>query len=88
MNLVLWGALIASRSRDRQLMRVSAGLGVMVAGLALSYGIRRMVQSGSVAVLPNLFLQFTQLGAWAIWIWTFWPVPKPQTPPEAAISSR
>jgi len=88
MNLVLWGALIVSRQRDRELMRVSAGLGVMVAGMALSYGLRRLVHSSAATILPNLFLQLTQLGAWGIWIWTFWPAAKPQTSPQPAVSSR
>ncbi|HUA87320.1 MAG TPA: hypothetical protein VMB85_25865 [Bryobacteraceae bacterium] len=88
MNLILWAALIASRRRDPQLLAVSAGLGVLVAGTALAYGLRHLTgpnptQFGAVAAL---FLNLTQLAGFSIWCWAFRPAPGPQ-PVSKAVSS-
>jgi hypothetical protein len=72
MNLVLWGTLLATRKRDLQLVSVSAGLGVVVAGAAISYGLRHLLPP-SAASVPNVFLMLTQLAGWAIWCRAFWP---------------
>ena len=74
MNLVLWGALLADRKRDPQLAVVSVGLGVVVTGAAISYGLRHFVPLGAIFV-PNLFLMLTQLTGWIIWCRAFWPAP-------------
>jgi hypothetical protein len=79
MNLGLWGALIASRLRDPQLFKVSAGLGVRLAGTALSYGIRHFVPAWVDAV-PNLLLMLTQIAGWLILCWAFWPTKRPEPP--------
>ena len=42
MNVALWGALVASRDRDPQLLKVSAGLGIRVSGMAMFYGVRHL----------------------------------------------
>jgi hypothetical protein len=72
MNLVLWGALLADRKRDPQLAVVSVGLGVVVTGAAISYGLRRFVPI-EVRFIPNIFLMLTELAGWAIWCRAFWP---------------
>jgi hypothetical protein len=85
MNLGLWGALIGSRQRDPQLFKVSAGLGVRLAGTALSYGIRHFV--GVWDTVPNLLLMLTQIAGWLILCWAFWSARKPQPVPAASVAS-
>jgi hypothetical protein len=72
MNLVLWGVLLADRKRDPQLAVVSVGLGVVVTGAAISYGLRRFVPI-EARFIPNIFLMLTQLAGWTIWCRAFWP---------------
>src|SRR5579883_428362 len=43
MNLMLWAALIANKKRDPLLLGVSLGLGIVVTGTALAYGVRHLV---------------------------------------------
>ena len=76
MNLVLWGVLIADRKRDPQLAVVSVGLGVVVTGAAISYGLRHLVPADAVFI-PNVFLILTQLVGWSIWSRAFWPARSP-----------
>jgi len=66
MNLVLWGVLLADRKRDHQLTVVSVGLGVVVTGAAISYGLRHLIPTGAWFI-PNLFLMLTRLAGWTIW---------------------
>jgi hypothetical protein len=87
MNLVLWAALIASNRRDPQLLKVSAGLGLVVTGEAISAGLRHFIPPGAFRSVPNLFLMLTQLGGWTIWCWTFWPAPKLRRAPTDAVTS-
>lgn len=84
MNLALWGTLIGSRQRDPQLFKISAGLGVRLAGTALSYGIRHFVPVGVSDAAPNLLLLITQIAGWLILCWAFWPARKPEPPLPAA----
>ncbi len=72
MNLALWGALLANRNRDPQLAAVSAGLGVVVTGTAVSYGLRHLIPLQAVFI-PNVFLMLTQILGWTIWCRAFWP---------------
>jgi hypothetical protein len=84
MNLALWAALIGSRQRDPQLFKISAGLGVRLAGTALSYGIRHFVPVGVSDAVPNLLLLLTQIAGWLILCWAFWPAKRPEQPIPAA----
>src|SRR5580704_7015967 len=43
MNLFLWTAIIGSKRRDPLLLTLSVGLGVMVTGWAISFGLRELV---------------------------------------------
>ena len=86
MNLGLWGALLANRKRDPQFVAVSIGLGVVVTGAALSYGLRHLIPA-SASFIPNVFLMLTQLAGWSIWCRAFWPVPQPKPAPETALPS-
>ena len=76
MNLVLWGVLLADRKRDPQLTVVSVGLGVVVTGAAISYGLRHLIPAGAWFI-PNTFLLLTQLAGWTIWCRAFWPARYP-----------
>jgi hypothetical protein len=75
MNLFLWGALIQARKRDPQILAVSIGLGIMVTGAAISYGLRHFMPQGGYTAAFNLFLNLTQLAGCLIWCRAFWPVP-------------
>ena len=78
MNLALWGALLVSKQRDRQLLTVSGGLGVAVAGAALAYGIRSFTDEDSVGrLLADYLYRLLQIGAVLIWCWAFRPARKP-----------
>ena len=86
MNLILWGALIANRQRDRQFVAVSIGLGVVVTGAAVSYGLRHLFPPQAVFI-PNLFLMLTQLGGWIVWCRAFWPAPRRVAASDSALPS-
>jgi hypothetical protein len=73
MNLLLWTAIIGKKKRDPQLLMVSAGLGIAVAGLAIYYGLLQFMASDAVRWLPDLFHGVTQLAGNAVWCWAFWP---------------
>jgi hypothetical protein len=74
MNLMLWAALIASRRRDPQLLMVSTGLGIVVTGTAIAYGIRHFIGQSNFGSIGYFFLNLTQLAGWLIWCRAFWPV--------------
>jgi hypothetical protein len=76
MNVILWGALIQSRNRDSQILAVSVGLGILVTGTAIGYGLRHFVPQGGFTAVFNLFLNLLQLGVWLIWCRAFWPKPR------------
>ena len=84
MNLVLWGTLIASKQRERQLLTVSSGLGVVVTGEAIAYGMRHFIPLGTFRFLPSIFLILTQIAGWTIWCRAFWPAKNPESVPSAA----
>ncbi len=80
LNLVLWGAIITTRRRERQLMLVCAGLGINVTGAAIQWGIRQLAYGRTNWViaqnLADLFAGVTYLLGLVIWCWAFWE-PKP-----------
>jgi hypothetical protein len=88
MSLFLWGALIANRGRERQLLLVIAGLGLAVTGAAVGFGLRTFTSQGGLPrELANLFKDATYVTSMLIWCWTFRPAArKPQTPPAAVAS--
>jgi hypothetical protein len=88
LTLVLWGALIASRNRDPQLMMVCAGLGMTVAGAAFAWGIRQLAAGDSISAhnvrdVADIFAAVTYLGGLALWCWAF-RFPAPVTAPASA----
>ena len=56
MNLGLWGALLANRKRDPQFVAVSIGLGVVVTGAAVSYGLLHLIPTKAQTSYLNIFL--------------------------------
>jgi hypothetical protein len=83
MNVILWGAIIQKRKRDPQILAVSIGLGLLVTGTAVSYGLRHFVPTGGFTAVFNLFLNLIQLAAWLIWCHAFWPARKATSPDPA-----
>jgi hypothetical protein len=72
MNLALWSALLTSRNRDSQLLKVSIGVGVAVAGQAIGFGIRRFIPQDTVArELPDVFMSLTHVLSVFIWVTAF-----------------
>jgi hypothetical protein len=85
MNLALWSALIVSRQRDRQLMMVSAGLGVSVVGSALTFGLRQFTaQDETLRTVVDLAHRVSQCAAPLIWCWAFRRV-RPKTVVPASL---
>jgi hypothetical protein len=82
MNLALWTALIGSKPRDRQLLTVSAGVGMAATGAAVFYGIFPYV-SGFLKQAGDVMLSLTQVLAVFICCWAFWNPPKKQAAPPA-----
>jgi hypothetical protein len=82
LTLVLWGALIASRNRDTQLMTVCAGLGLTVTGAAFAWGIRQLASGRNdmaqdVRNVADVFAAVTYIAGLALWCWAF------RSPPQA-----
>jgi hypothetical protein len=74
MNLGLWSALLMTRQRDRQLLTVSAGLGIAVAGAALTLGVRQLTSQGDILrEIADSIHRLTQIASPLIWCWAFRP---------------
>jgi hypothetical protein len=85
MMLALWTAVIARKTRDRQLLLVCAGLGIALAGNAALWGMRKFTGSGSDArSITTVLIQVMYLIRLGIWSWAF----RPQRPaPTAPVKS-
>jgi hypothetical protein len=74
MVMVLWTSLVATKMRDRQLLKVSAGLGMMVASAAIFLGVRSFTGKDDVLrTVADYFYRITQVAGPAIWCWAFRP---------------
>jgi hypothetical protein len=72
MNLALWSALLTSRKRDPQLVKVSIGVGVAVAGQAIGFGIRRFLpDTAGSRDLPDIFMALTHIAGVLLWCSAF-----------------
>jgi len=91
MNLALWTALIGNKRRNRQLLTVSAGLGIAVAGAAVSYGVRQLVgrwtPHGAPMWLIDTVLPITNVASVAVWCSAFRPAAKKPGIAQAAVPS-
>jgi hypothetical protein len=82
MNLVLWSAFVVSKKRDRQLLTVSAGLGVMVAGAALMLGVRQFTnQTDALRAITDYVYRVGQVAGPAVWCYAFWPYKRRNSSP-------
>ena len=81
MNLILWTAMLAKRDRDPQLMKVSAGLGLGVTGVAIAYGLLQFVGAQWIWI-ADLFKSLTLLGMLAVWCAAFRVAARSQTRAE------
>lgn len=87
MNLALWSALIVSKQRDRQLLKVSLGLGITVAGSALTLGVRQFTGQGDMLrTITDYVYRACQIAGPLIWCWAFRPVKKNGTEAPPAIA--
>jgi hypothetical protein len=79
LNLCLWTALLGPRKRDPQLLTVSAGFGVVVTGVAISFGLRRLVHHPGAGAhslawsAANLIFVLAHLAGAASLCWAFRP---------------
>jgi hypothetical protein len=77
LNLLLWTALLGMRRRDTQLLTVSAGLGVIVTGSAVFYGLLATFRKDpEVTAVLNLGYVLSRCAGLAIWCWAFWRIRK------------
>jgi len=87
MNLALWAALIASKRRDPQLLTVSAGLGILVTGAAISFGVRHLIPPAGPRWISDMLLLLAHLSGLMIWCWAFRPKPSPRQVPSDALTT-
>jgi len=78
MNLILWTAMLAKRDRDAQLMKVSAGLGLGVTGVAIAYGLIQFVPADWTWI-ADVFKSLTLLAMLVIWCAAFRPAPRAES---------
>jgi hypothetical protein len=86
LNLALWSALIGSKRRDTQLLTVSAGLGVSVAGAAITYGVRHWLHPGPLMQAVDIFGVIAHIAGVAIWCWAFRPAARARSEQAAALT--
>ncbi|HSR06020.1 MAG TPA: hypothetical protein VLM42_02615, partial [Bryobacteraceae bacterium] len=77
---------LANRKRDPQFVAVSIGLGVVVTGAAVSYGLLHLIPT-KARFIPDIFLMLTQLAGWSIWCRAFWPTPRRIPVPDSPLPS-
>ena len=85
MTLALWSALIVQKKRDLQLLIVTAGLGLAVAGAAADWGLRKFTLTAPGSTLyeaASILMQLLALTRISIWCWAFRPQPHPPRPVE------
>jgi hypothetical protein len=85
MNLVLWGALLANRRRDPQLLTISMGVGIASTSAAMMWGARQWV-SGAHRWPMDDFAILMHAGSLLLWCWVFRPKSKPSPAPKPATS--
>ncbi|HEY4362268.1 MAG TPA: hypothetical protein VGN17_14935 [Bryobacteraceae bacterium] len=85
MNLVLWGALLANRHRDSQLLAISMGLGIVATSSGVVWGARLWVADTNRWPLDT-FGVLMKVGALLLWCWVLRPKARRNAPPLAAAS--
>ena len=72
LNFVLWGLLLEKRDYDRQLLMVSAGIGIQVTGEVIGHTLR-IYATSSIVWLPNFLVFVCEILCLLIWIAAFLP---------------
>jgi hypothetical protein len=72
MNLLLWTALLGAKRRDRQLLMVSAGLGIQVTAQAIGFGVRHFLPQRQ-RWIPDLFMAIAHVPSVYLWWRAFKP---------------
>lgn len=85
MNLILWSALLTSKRRDPQLLTLSAGLGVILAGQAIAFGLRHFIQNERW--IPDLLHNVSDVAGMFILCLAVRPAAKARHPASDAITS-
>jgi hypothetical protein len=81
MNLVLWGALLANRRRDPQLLTISMGVGLAATSAAVVWGARLWVADPNRWPLDT-FAVLMHAASLLLWCWAFRPKSSsPKSPP-------
>jgi hypothetical protein len=85
MNLALWSALLTSKRRDPQLLTVSAGLGVILAGQAIAFGLRHFIHDERW--IPDLLHDSSHVAGMLILCFALRPAQKPREQTQGAVTS-
>ncbi len=81
MNVVLWTALLKSKRRDPLLVTLSIGVGIMVTGWAIYFGLS--LQLGpNLRLIANLIAVSTNLLGMYVWCRGLYRAQKSQAPPR------
>jgi hypothetical protein len=83
MNLVLWGALLANRRRDPQLLTISMGVGIVATSAAMMWGARLWVADTNRWPFDT-FAVLMHIAALLLWCWVFRPKSSRSAPPQVA----
>ena len=74
LNLGLWTALLGSRTRDKKLLTVSAGFGIVATGVAICFGLRVLIHTpGAVHKAVSQIFVVAHLAGSMILCWAFRP---------------
>jgi uncharacterized membrane protein len=84
MNLVLWGALLANRKRDPQLLNISMGVGIAVTSAAVIWGARLWVSQDANRWPLDTFAILMHAASLLLWCWVFRPKGPRNMAPTAA----
>jgi hypothetical protein len=80
-NVVLWGAMLTKKPRDKQMMIVTIGLGVALASSAATFGMRSFTNPDTLGrTFADYAHRVLQVGSALILCWAFWPKRKASTP--------
>jgi hypothetical protein len=81
MNLVLWGALLANRHRDSQLLTISMGVGIVATSAAMMWGARLWVADANRWPFDT-FMVLMKIASLMLWCWVFRPKTPRSAPPQ------
>ncbi|HEX5430677.1 MAG TPA: hypothetical protein VFW83_01825, partial [Bryobacteraceae bacterium] len=80
----MWTALLTSRRREHQLLTVSAGVGMIVTGWAVSFGLRELFPSAFS--WTDLFAAVANVAGILLWCLAFRPAARRSAPARALMN--